>query len=81
MKFVFIVFDTTNYPANELVGAFTTEAEANENCFNEQYYIIPTRLNVATHESVPSEDSEFGYCFPRSGYCSDNYQPPTNDTP
>jgi hypothetical protein len=81
MKFVFVVFDATNYPANELVGVFTTEGEANENCLNEQYYLMPIRLNQATHESVPSEDNEFGYTFPRSGYATDNFKIPTKDTP
>jgi streptogramin lyase len=81
MRFAFVVFDATNHPANELVGVFSTEAEANENCLNKSYYIFPVRVNQATHESVPSEEGEFGYCFPRHGYATENYQIPTEETP
>jgi hypothetical protein len=63
-KYIFVVMDATNYPANELVGIFTSHELAVSECLTENYYMFVLEIDKAIHESVAPEDYPFGLKFP-----------------
>ena len=77
MKHVFVVFDNSGVIGPELVGVFTTEAQADEACLTNDHVFWAVPLDIPEHRpNVQGDAFPFGYKFPRIPLVSTNYRLP-----